>query len=74
MRTFELNRHANILRLGTEMRDAKSERVCSVLLDHVQRIDAVPLGLGHGFAVAVQNLGMDVDLFERNFAHVVEAS
>ena len=72
MRALELDRHADILRLGREIRDAEPQRIGPEFLHHVERIDAVPLRFRHPFAVAVQNFRMDEHLVERNFADVVQ--
>ena len=61
MRALELDRQPHVLRLGREVREAEPQRVGPELLDHVERIDAVALRLRHRLAVAVENLGRDVD-------------
>ena len=73
MRAFELDRHADVLRLGGQIGQPEAQGVGPELLDHVDRIDAVALRFRHPFAVAVENLGMDEHVVERNLADVVQA-
>ena len=73
MRALEFDRHPHVLRFGREVREAEAQGVGAELFDHVERVDAVALRLRHRFAVAVEDLGRDVDLVERHFAHVVQA-
>jgi hypothetical protein len=73
MWTFELHRQSHVLCLGAKVGQAKSERIGTEFFYHVDWIDAVPLRLGHGFAVTVQDLGMDEYLAKRHVPHVVQS-
>ena len=72
MGTFELDRHAHVLGLRRQPRQAEPQSIGAELFDHVDRIDAVPFRLRHRLAVSIEDLRMDEDLVERNFAHVVQ--
>ena len=71
VRAFELNGHANVLRFGGQPSQTESQRVGTEFVDDVNRVHTVPFTLRHRFAVAVEDFGVDVDFFKRNFANVV---
>ena len=72
MRALELHWHADVLRFGAQVGQGEPQRIGAKLLNHIDRIDAVPLALGHGFPVPVQDLRVDIDFAERHLAHVVQ--
>ena len=69
-RALKLHRHPHVLRLGGERRHPEAEGIGPESLDDVERIDAVPLALAHRLAVAIKDLGVDVDLAEGKGASV----
>ena len=73
MRTFELNRHADILSFGRQVCQAEPQSVWPKLLDHVEWIDSVTLGFRHRLAVPIQNLRMDKNLLKGNLTHIIDA-
>ena len=62
-----LDRHTDVLRLGGHVGHRVPQGVGPVGVDDIHRIDAVALGLAHGLAAAVEDLGVDVNVIERNF-------
>ena len=73
MRALELDGQPDVLVFGGQMGHAEPQGVGAEFVDHIQRIDAVPLALGHGLAIPVQDLRMDEHIPERNLAHVVQS-
>ena len=50
------------------------ERLTDLLFsDDIDRIDTVSFRFRHGFAISIQDLGMDVDFVEWDLAHVIQA-
>ena len=73
MGTFELDRHFDVLGFGGQVCHRESERIGTEFFDHVQRIDPIPLALGHRFAISVENLGVDEDVVKGDLVQVVQA-
>ena len=69
-RALKLHRHPHVLRLGGERRHPEAEGIGAEGLDDVERVDAVSLALAHRLAVAIEDLGVDVDLAEGEGASV----
>ena len=72
VRALELDRHADVLRLGRQVGQAEAERIGADFFHHVDRVDAIALRLRHPLAVGVENRRVDVNLVERDLAHVVQ--
>ena len=72
MRALKLDRHANVLRFGAQPSQSESKCIRTEFVDDVEWVDSIPLALGHRLAVAVENLRVNEDFLEGNFAHVVE--
>ena len=72
MRTLVTNRQTHVLRFPGQRRDREANSIGAVLLNQLQRINAVAFGLGHCLAKSIQNLRMDVDMLKRHVTHVVE--
>ena len=62
----------DVASLGGERRQSHAQRVGSVLVDHVQRVDDVALGLAHLLSVFVADQGVDVDVLEGHLVHELE--
>ncbi len=73
VRAFKLNRHPHVLRLGGQPSQTESQSIGPKFVDDVDRIDAIALALGHGLAIAIQDLGVNEDFAEGNLAHIVQA-
>jgi len=67
-----LHGHAHVLCFGGQPSQSESQCIGTELLDHIDRIDSVALGLRHRLAESIEDLRMDVDLAERDLANVVQ--
>ena len=67
-------RHLDVAALSSHGRQGEAQRVGAILVDQVQRVHHIALGLRHLLALLVADKGMDVDIPERHFAlHGVHA-
>ena len=65
--------HADVAALGRKGCQGEPEGVGAELVDHLQGVDDVALGLAHLVAVHVAHQGVQIDILERNVLHDVEA-
>ena len=68
-----LHRQADVLAAGLQLAHDVAQRVGAVALDDVDRVDAVAGRLAHHLALAVQDVGVDEAVLERQVAQVVHA-
>ena len=72
-RRHRLHRQADVLAAGLQLAHHVAQRVGAVALDDVDRVDAVAGRLAHHLAPAVQDVGVDEAVLERQVAQVVHA-
>ena len=72
MRAFILNRHSNVLRVGRDSSQSKTQRIRAKLVDDIDWVDTIALAFAHGFPEPIQDLGVNEDFLEWNLADVVQ--
>ena len=67
---FFFHRKTHVLVVGAKASHHEAERIGSVFLFDVHRVNAIALGFAHRLTIAVENLRVNVNGVERYRAHV----